>query len=76
MHFDILTIFPEFFETFRTTGVFGKAVEKSLIGIDVHDMRDWADNTWRQLDDEPYGGGPGMVIQAPPVIAAVREPFE
>ena len=73
MHFDILTIFPEFFETFSNTGVLGKAVEKSLIEIDVHDMRDWADNKWRQLDDEPYGGGPGMVIQAPPVIAAVRE---
>jgi tRNA (guanine37-N1)-methyltransferase len=73
VHFDVLTIFPEFFASFRTTGVLGKAVEKSLIGIDVHDMRDWADNKWRQLDDDPYGGGPGMVIQAPPVIAAVRE---
>jgi len=73
MHFDVLTIFPELFDTFRTTGVLGKAVEKTLIEIDVHDMRDWADNKWRQLDDQPYGGGPGMVIQAPPVIAAVRE---
>lgn len=73
MHFDILTIFPDFFDFFRTTGVLGRAVERDLIGIDVHDMRDWADNKWRQLDDEPYGGGPGMVIQAPPVIAAVRE---
>jgi len=73
MHFDVLTIFPEFFSTFRTTGVLGKAVERELIGIGVHDLRDWADNKWRQLDDEPYGGGPGMVIQAPPVIAAVRE---
>jgi tRNA (guanine37-N1)-methyltransferase len=73
MHIDVLTIFPEFFDTFRTTGVLGKAVERSLIGIDVHDMRDWADNKWRQLDDEPYGGGPGMVIQAPPVISAARE---
>jgi tRNA (guanine37-N1)-methyltransferase len=72
MQFDVLTIFPELFDGFRTTGVLGKAVEKSLIGIAVHDMRDWADNKWRQLDDEPYGGGPGMVIQAPPVIAAVR----
>ena len=73
MHFDILTIFPEFFDTFRTTGVLGKAVGRSLIEIDVHNMRDWADNKWRQLDDEPYGGGPGMVIQAPPVISAARE---
>jgi len=73
MHFDVLTIFPELFASFRTTGVLGKAVERRLIGIDVHDLRDWADNKWRQLDDQPYGGGPGMVIQASPVIAAVRE---
>ncbi len=73
MHFDILTIFPSLFDAFRTTGVLGKAVERGLIGIDVHDLRDWADNKWRQLDDQPYGGGPGMVIQAPPVIAAARE---
>lgn len=73
MQFDVLTIFPELFESFRTTGVLGRAIERSLIGIDVHDLRAWADNRWRQLDDEPYGGGPGMVIQAPPVLAAVRE---
>ncbi len=73
MHFDVLTIFPELFDGFRTTGVLGKAVERGLVAIAVHDMRDWADNKWRQLDDEPYGGGPGMVIQAPPVLAAVRE---
>jgi tRNA (guanine37-N1)-methyltransferase len=73
MHFDVLTIFPELFASFRTTGVLGKAVESGLVGLEVHDLRDWADNKWRQLDDEPYGGGPGMVIQAPPVIAAVRD---
>jgi tRNA (guanine37-N1)-methyltransferase len=71
MRFDVLTIFPELFDAFRTTGVLGRAVEQSLIGIDTHDLRKWADNPWRQLDDEPYGGGPGMVMQAPPVIAAV-----
>ncbi|HSN57420.1 MAG TPA: hypothetical protein VLT32_22315, partial [Candidatus Sulfomarinibacteraceae bacterium] len=73
MRFDVLTIFPELFESFRTTGVLGRAVERGLVGLEVHDLRDWADNRWRQLDDEPYGGGPGMVIQAPPVIAAVRQ---
>jgi tRNA (guanine37-N1)-methyltransferase len=72
VHFDIVTIFPELFESFRTTGVLGKAVERGVITIEVHDLRDWADNKWRQVDDEPYGGGPGMVIQAPPVIAALR----
>ena len=73
MHVQILTIFPELFEPFRTIGVLGKAVDRGIIGLDVHDLRDWADNKWRQLDDDPYGGGPGMVIQAPPVLRATRE---
>jgi tRNA (guanine37-N1)-methyltransferase len=73
MQFDILTIFPELFEPFRTIGVLGRAVDRGIVGIGVHDLRDWADNKWRQLDDEPYGGGPGMVIQAPPVLRATRD---
>jgi tRNA (guanine37-N1)-methyltransferase len=73
MKFDVLTIFPQLFEPFCATGVLGKAVERGVVGIDVHDLRDWADNKWRQIDDEPYGGGAGMVLQAPPVLAAIRE---
>ena len=73
IHFDVLTIFPELFETFRTSGVLGKAVERGVIGLEAHDLRDWADNRWRQLDDEPYGGGAGMVLQAPPIMAAMRD---
>ena len=72
MHFDVLTIFPELFDSFRTTGVLGRALERDVVGLAVHDLRDWAANKWGQLDDEPYGGGPGMVIQAPPVVSAVR----
>jgi tRNA (guanine37-N1)-methyltransferase len=73
MHFDVLTIFPQLFEPFRTVGVLGKAVERGVVGVEVHDLRDWADNKWRQIDDEPYGGGAGMVLQAPPVLAAIRD---
>jgi tRNA (guanine37-N1)-methyltransferase len=73
MHFDILTIFPQLFEPFRATGVLGKAVERGLVGIEAHDLRDWADNKWRQIDDEPYGGGAGMVLQASPVLTAIRD---
>jgi tRNA (guanine37-N1)-methyltransferase len=73
MRFDVLTIFPQLFEAFRTTGVFGKAVERDVVGLDVHDLRDGADNRWRQVDDEPYGGGAGMVLQAAPVLAALRD---
>ena len=72
MHFDIVTIFPELFEAFRITGVLGKAVAAGTVGLEVHDLRDWSNNRWRQVDDEPYGGGAGMVLQAPPVLAAVR----
>ena len=73
MHFDVLTIFPQLFEPFRAVGVLGKAVERGVIGLEVHDLRDWAGNKWRQIDDEPYGGGAGMVLQAPPVLAAIRD---
>jgi tRNA (guanine37-N1)-methyltransferase len=72
MHLDVVTIFPELFTPFRTTGVLGKAVERGLVEIDVHDLRTWAENKWGQVDDEPYGGGAGMVLQAPPVLRAVR----
>jgi tRNA (guanine37-N1)-methyltransferase len=73
MHFDVVTIFPELFEPFCTTGVLGKAIERGTVEVEVHDLRVWADNRWRQVDDEPYGGGAGMVLQAPPVLAAVRD---
>ena len=73
MHFDVLTIFPQLFEPFRATGVLGKAVERGLVGIEAHDLRNWADNKWRQIDDEPYGGGAGMVLQASPVLTAIRD---
>jgi tRNA (guanine37-N1)-methyltransferase len=72
MRFDVVTLFPDLFGPFRTTGVLGRAVDKGRIEIVLHDLRDWAMNRWRQVDDEPYGGGAGMVIQAPPVLAAVR----
>jgi len=72
MHLDVVTIFPELFTAFRTTGVLGKAVERGLVEIDVHDLRSWAEAKWGQVDDEPYGGGAGMVLQAPPVLRAVR----
>jgi tRNA (guanine37-N1)-methyltransferase len=73
MHFDILTLFPRLFEDFRSIGVLGKAVARGLVTVEAHDLREWAENRWRQVDDEPYGGGAGMVLQAPPVLSAVRE---
>ncbi len=73
MKFDILTLFPGLFETFRREGILGRAVQQDLVTIDVHDLRRWSGNRWGQVDDEPYGGGAGMVLQAPPVLEAVNE---
>lgn len=73
MRFDVVTIFPGLFEPFRTTGVLGRAVAAGAVTIEVWDLRAWADNRWQQVDDIPYGGGAGMVLQAPPLLRAVRD---
>lgn len=61
MRLDFITIFPEFFEPLKLS-LIGKAQDKSLIEIGVHDLRDQATNVHRQVDDTPYGGGAGMVM--------------
>lgn len=73
MIFEVVTLFPELIESFRSVGVLGRAVDGGLVQVSAHDLRSWADNRWRQVDDEPYGGGAGMVLQAPPVLAAIRQ---
>ena len=72
MRFDIITLFPDLFGPFATNGILGRAISRGLVELDVHDLRAWAENRWGQVDDEPYGGGAGMVIQAPPVLRAVQ----
>ena len=61
MKFDFISIFPEFFEPLKLS-LIGKARDKSLIEIGVHDLRDQSTNVHRQVDDTPYGGGAGMVM--------------
>ncbi|MBB5955539.1 tRNA (guanine37-N1)-methyltransferase [Saccharothrix tamanrassetensis] len=62
MRIDVVTIFPEYLEPLRAA-LLGKAVDKGLISVDVHDLRDWTHDVHKAVDDSPYGGGPGMVMK-------------
>jgi tRNA (guanine37-N1)-methyltransferase len=69
---DILTIFPGIFESPLRESLLGKAIEGGVLDVRVHDIRDHAADRHRQVDDEPYGGGPGMVMQAEPILSAAE----
>lgn len=71
--FDILTIFPKILDSYFQESLLKKAREKGLIKIQTHNLRDFTDDKHHKVDDSPYGGGPGMVIQAEPVIKAVAK---
>jgi tRNA (guanine37-N1)-methyltransferase len=72
MRFDIITIFPEMFMGVFSGGVIKRAVEKGLMEIQVHDLRDYTFDKHRQVDDRPYGGLEGMVFKAEPLFRAVE----
>ena len=71
MRIDVITIFPELFSPFLQTSLLGRAVERGLLDIRVHDLREFTEDRHRSVDDEPYGGGGGMVMTAQPWIQAV-----
>jgi len=69
---DVFTIFPGIFESPLRESLLGKAIETGILDVRVHDIRDFTTDRHRQVDDEPYGGGPGMVMKPEPVFAAVE----
>lgn len=73
MRCDVLTLFPAPVEAYLGVGVLGRAATAGVLDIRVHDLRRWAINRYGQVDDEPYGGGPGMVLMVSAVVPAVRE---
>ena len=72
MRIDVITIFPGIFESPLRESLLGRAIEAGLLDVRVHDLRDSTTDKHRQVDDESYGGGPGMVLKPEPVFAAVE----
>ena len=72
MRIDILTIFPGIIQGPVRESLLGRAIEDGLVDVRVHDIRDFTRDTHRQVDDESYGGGPGMVLKPEPVFAAAE----
>ncbi len=73
MRFDVVTIFPGLVADAASYGVLGRAIEQNLIQLAAHDLRDWCHDRYRQVDDTPYGGGPGMVMKPEPFFEAVEQ---
>jgi len=75
MRFDVITLFPELFEPFLQIGVTRRAFESGQVELKFWNLRDFAEGTYRRVDDRPFGGGPGMVMMAEPLqrcLAAAR----
>ena len=72
MRFDVLTLFPEFFEGPLRSSILGRALEAGRIAVQMHNIRDWTTDKHHTTDDAPYAGGGGMVMRAEPLLAAIR----
>ena len=72
MRFDVLSIFPEVFEPVFRQGVVGRGIQRGLLLLQAHDLRDYTADRHRQVDDAPFGGGAGMVLMPEPIFAAVE----
>jgi len=73
IRFHLVTLFQEACEPYLTASILGRAREKKLISVDYQNPRDYVENKWGKVDERPYGGGPGMVMQAMPVVKATEK---
>ncbi|HZX49905.1 MAG TPA: tRNA (guanosine(37)-N1)-methyltransferase TrmD [Candidatus Paceibacterota bacterium] len=71
MRFDIITIFPEIFDSYFKESLLKRAQEKKLLEIRAHNLRDWSQDAHKTVDDSPFGGGLGMVMKPEPIYKAV-----
>jgi tRNA (guanine37-N1)-methyltransferase len=72
MHVDVITLFPGLFEPHLSTSLLGKAIEAGKVSVELHDLRPYGLGRHHSVDDEPYGGGAGMVMRPEPIFEAVE----
>jgi tRNA (guanine37-N1)-methyltransferase len=72
MKFDIITIFPKFFDSFKSEALIARGIRKKLLSIKTHNLRDWTNDNHKTVDDRPYGGGAGMVMKIEPIHKAIK----
>lgn len=73
MRFDVFSLFPEVFEPYLQTSILQRAQARNLVEVRLHNIRDWAKDKHHITDEEPYGGGGGMVMKAEPIFTAVED---
>jgi tRNA (guanine37-N1)-methyltransferase len=72
MRFDVLTLFPEMFSGYLSQSLLKLAIERGLVDVKLHNIREWTTDKHHTVDDRPFGGGPGMIIKPEPTVAAVE----
>jgi tRNA (guanine37-N1)-methyltransferase len=73
MRFDVFTLFPEVFDPYLQASILNRARQRGMVEVHLHNIRDWATDKHHITDDEPYGGGGGMVMKPEPIFAAVED---
>lgn len=73
MQFDVITIFPEIFDSYLKESIIKRAQKNGLIKINIHNLRKWANDRHKTVDDRPFGGGLGMVLKVDPIYEAVKD---
>ncbi|MHB1960668.1 MAG: tRNA (guanosine(37)-N1)-methyltransferase TrmD, partial [Acidobacteriaceae bacterium] len=72
IQFDIVTVFPQFFEGPFGFGVLGRAIDEGRVRVSIHNLRDFTTDRHKTVDDRPFGGGEGMVLKPEPMFRAVE----
>ncbi|APZ94006.1 tRNA (guanosine(37)-N1)-methyltransferase TrmD [Fuerstiella marisgermanici] len=72
MRFDILTLFPELFDSYLGQSILKLAIQRGLVDVQTHNFRDFAEGRHKKVDDKPFGGGPGMLLMCPPIFDCVE----